>query len=136
MNNLPDLPRVINQKEAKFGVIFRRWLMLNKDKFESCTFELKQTLEYSMPFSFVDSKQVVYAKRISSDKGTLIRVQGVNGEPDYNFYKNAPSYVVIRFPNWFYVITMEAFVKERDSSVRKSLTRIRAEAICLYKQGI
>jgi len=43
-----------------------------------------------------------------------------------------PAYIVIQYPSQnYYVIDIDAFVKERDTSTRKSLTEERAAAICI-----
>ena len=68
---------------------------------------------------------------IKSKKGTLIRVQGTAGEPDYVYLRNAPAYVVIYFAKskTFHLIDVEAFLSEKTRSKRKSLTSVRASEI-------
>ncbi len=126
---LPELPRQNKSKEADFGVTFRHWI--EKNPRHSCAFELKQTTEDSIPFSCVDEKQLVYGMAIKSDKGILIRVQGMNGEPDYVWCRSMPYCVVIKYPSMFCLIDVETFILEKERSKRKSLTSSRASEIAI-----
>lgn len=114
-------------READFGIIFRHWLRANPRS--SAVFEIKQTETGSIPFSCLQENQIDYLSAIRSDKGTLIRVQGVNGEPDYAYYRNAPAYVVIKYPSSFHLISIDTFLLEKARSKRKSLTEARAADI-------
>lgn len=116
-------------KESKFAVKFRHWLRANP-RF-SCAFELKQTTQGSIPFSALEDHQADYLLAIKSEKGTLIRVQGVNGEPDYIYLRKFPANVVIQFPAEFHLIDIETFLLEKSRSKRKSLTNARAREISL-----
>lgn len=125
---LPDLPRVIKKREASFGLDFRKWI--EKNPMYSSAFELKQTTTDSIPFSCVEENQINYGMATKSDKGVLIRVQGLNGEADYLWCRNMPSYIVIKYAGkGFVFIDIETFVLERDRSKRKSLTWDRAKEI-------
>jgi len=127
--NLPDLPKQHKKKEADFGVQFRHWLVKNP-QFNSCAFELKHTRgKDSFPFSELKVEQIAYANKIQSNDGVLIRNDGRNGEPDYTFLKNTPTYIVIKYPKEFFIIPIQDFIKEKDSSKRKSLTEDRAREI-------
>lgn len=126
MNNLPHLPQQNKKKEADFGV----WLKgYTEDNPPTVTtgLECKQTETNSIAFSEVTSKQIAYGRKMKT--GAWIRVQGLNGEPDYIYVVNAKSYIVIKYPNVKCWIDIEAFVKERDTSKRKSLTVERAVII-------
>ena len=125
--SLPDLPKQHKKVEADFGVRFRRWLKENPQW--SHAPELKQTATDSISFSCVADKQINYLLAIKSDKGTLIRIQGTNGEPDYVYLRSFPAYVVIKFPKFFCLIDIEDFVAEKVNSKRKSLTSERAKVI-------
>ena len=126
---LPSLPRINKTKEADFGVDFRRWI--EKNPRYSSAFELKQTSKSSIPFSCVEEKQLVYGLAIKSDKGTLIRVQGINGDPDYIWCRNMPYNIVIKYPTMFCLIDVETFILEKERSKRKSLTSDRAKEIAI-----
>lgn len=110
----------MKKREADFGVLFRHWIKANP-RF-SCAVELKQTQKKSIPFSCVEQHQIDYLTAINSDKGVLIRVQGVNGEPDYIYLRNAPAYVFIKFPGEFHGLSIDNFVRLKEISKRKSLT--------------
>lgn len=129
MTKLPDLPRVLKHKEADFGLRFRKWIESNP-RFSS-SFELKQTNKDSIPFSCVEQTQLDWGMRIKSNKGALIRVQGVNGEPDYIWCRNMPAYIVIKYPKLFCLIDIETFILEKKKSKRKSLTSKRAIEIAI-----
>lgn len=113
--------------ESKFGVLFRHWLKANP-RF-SCAFELKQTSGTSIPFSCLEEHQALYLQAIKSNKGTLIRVQGTNGEPDYIYLRNCPASIVIKYPTEFSIIDIDTFLLEKGRSKRKSLTLSRAKEL-------
>lgn len=117
----------MKSREADFGVIFRHWIRANPQY--SSAFELKQTGRDSISFAALEEHQLVYLQAIHSDKGALIRVQGVNGEPDYVYLRNSPAYIVIKFTGEFHMIGIDTFVLERGRSKRKSLTNMRAREI-------
>lgn len=121
---LPELPRTVKQKEAKFGLTFLKWITENPR--HTAGFELKQTTTNSISFSCVSDEQLAYLRAIKSDKGVLIRVQGVNGEPDYVYLRNEPAYIVIKYPKFFCLIDPDTFLLEKSRSSRKSLTSSRA----------
>ncbi len=124
---LPPLPKQIKKREADFGVRLRRWLRDNP--MFSCAFELKQTQGPSIPFIALEENQRIYLRAIKSPAGELLRVQGVNGEPDYIWLRNFPACVVIRYPHSFHLIDIDTFLLEEKRSTRKSLTAERAQAI-------
>jgi len=123
--NLPELPRQIKQREATSSIDLKHWIAKNQ-KF-SCSLEVKDSRgKDSIPFSCVEDKQIVYANLISGNKGAWIRVQGVNGEPDYIWLVNTVAYIPIKFPKCFCIITIGNFLFEKEKSKRKSLTLERA----------
>lgn len=124
---LPDLPRILKKREADFGILLRHWLKANPTF--STAYELKQTSGTSIPFSCLEEHQAIYLQAIKSNQGTLIRVQGVSGEPDYIYLRNCPASVVIKFPREFSIIDIDTFLMEKKRSKRKSLTVARAREI-------
>lgn len=126
----------MNRHEAKFMTLFRHWIKVHANEFPTSVFELKSTTSFLMPFSHIEQHQIDYALAIRSDRGVFIRNQGGGGEPDFSFYKNTPAYIVIRYPGWFVGIIIEDFIKEKQKSKTKSLSRSRALEICSFKQGI
>jgi hypothetical protein len=122
---LPELPKQIKHQEAKSGINLKHWIEKNQ-KF-SCSLEVKDSRgKDSIPFNAVEPKQIAYALQISSSKGAWIRVQGVNGEPDYIWLVNTVAYIPIKFPKCFCLITIGNFLHEKQKSKRKSLTVERA----------
>lgn len=119
----------MKKREADFGILFRHWLRANP--MFSAAFELKQTTKDCIPFSSVEEHQLLYLAAIRSNKGTLIRVQGTGGEPDYIYLRNSPAYVVFKYPKSFHIIGIEAFILEKGRSKRKSLTEARAKEISI-----
>ena len=123
--NLPELPRQIKQREATSSIDLKHWIEKNQ-KF-TCGLEVKDSAgKDSIPFSVVADKQIAYANQASGPKGAWIRVQGVNGEQDYIWLINTPSYIVIKYPKCFCIITIGNFLFEKQKSKRKSLTLERA----------
>lgn len=96
----------------------------------TASFEIKQTATDSISFNAVTSAQIDYGMAIKSKKGVLLRVQAVaEGMPDYIWMREEPAFVVIKYPKCFCIIDIETFVRERDNSLRKSLTEARAKEI-------
>jgi len=127
--NLPNLPKVNKKHEAKFSIAFRKWLEENPR--HSCTFEMKDTRgKGSLPFSEVKGKQINWARAVKSDDGVLMRIEPIiEGMPDYAYYRNAPAYIVIKYPKMFCLIDVDTFVLERDRSKKASLSASRADDI-------
>lgn len=123
------------KKEKDFGTMLRHYITAFPEKFPmSCTFETKDTLgSDSISFSKVEQPQVDHAMAVRwGDKGCLIRVQAGNiGAPDYAFYKNAPAFIVIKYPKMFCFIDIDTFLLEKEKSARKSLTGNRARQISI-----
>lgn len=119
----------MKSREADFGLTFRHWLRAHPR--HSCAFELKQTSGSALPFSALESHQVDYLTAINGPKGVLVRVQGVNGEPDYIYLRSFPACVVIKYPKSFHLISIGMFIDEKERSVRKSLTEARAKEISI-----
>lgn len=122
------------KREAKFSLYLRHWLKANP--FYSCALEVKQTETDSLPFSAITENQLDYGSAIESDKGTLIRIQGVNGEPDYIYLRKTPAYIVIKFLRVFCLIDVSVFIKEKKKSKRKSLTVERAQELATIFENI
>lgn len=125
---LPPLPKQNKHKEADFGLTFREWI--EKERPISSSLELKDTRGKDfLNFNELGDNQIIYAKLISGPKGALIRVQGTDGQPDYIWLRNTPSYVVIKYPKSFSMISVSTFLMEKERSKRKSLTEQRASEI-------
>lgn len=115
-------------KENKFGLIVKHWLKANPQF--TCVFETKQTDKESISFREIKQAQLDWALAIRSQKGVTMRIQAVaEGMPDYAYFRNTPSWIVIRFPKGFVWISPDRFIAERDKSKKKSLTWSRAKDI-------
>lgn len=128
---LPQLPKKVKNDEAKFGLKFRKWIEENYKHLVSCPLEMKDSRgKTDFPFSEVGDRQRIILLKAKSDKGVLIRVQtGTPGAPDYNFYRNSPAFVVVKYPRGFEMIDIENFIKEDKKSKKRSLSYARAAEI-------
>lgn len=127
---LPNLPRRNKREEAKFGLIFRRWWEKNPRR---GTFELKDTRGKNyLSFSEVKDAQIRYGRLVSSKKGVLIRLEPtIEGIPDYGGYREDPAYIVIRYPKFFCLISIETFLLEKSRFSVGPLTAARARDIAV-----
>jgi len=117
----------MKKKEADFGILFRHWIKANPQY--SSAYELKQTTKDNIAFSCLEDNQINWLQAIKSQKGAFIRIQGTNGEPDYIYLRNVKSWIVIKYPQVFYIINISDFLREKKKSNRKSLTSERAREI-------
>jgi len=125
---LPNLPRVNKKKEAEASLVFRHWI--EENKFWTATFEMKYAhTNNSLPFSDVKPEQIAYALAIRSDRGVLMRTDGVRGMPDYVYIRNEPSYIVIKFRKCFAIIDPLTWQLASKRSKRRSLTEGRAKEL-------
>lgn len=116
--------------EAKSAIQFRHWIRAHPRL--SGAYEIKDSRgKNNLSFSEVTEHQLNYGLAIKGDKGVFIRVQGMGGEPDYIYLRNAPAYIVIKYPKQFCLIDVETFVLEKNKSKRKSLTAGRAKEIAI-----
>lgn len=128
---LPNLPQIKEKKETNFGTeIFRKWLEKKTD-WPSSAFELKQTESNSLPFSAVLPHQII-ALLQAKNRGLIFKPSDDSrgSKPcDYLFLKKTCAWIVIKYSKSAEVIDIDAFLLERDRSVRKSLTAERAKKI-------
>lgn len=120
------------KREAKFGLLFRHWLKANPRL--SGAFELKQTTRNSLPFNAVAEHQLEALRAVNND-GLLYKApdDSIGQKPfDYFYLRNAPAYVVVKFPKFFVAITIETFILEKSRSKRKSLLSGRAKDIASF----
>lgn len=115
-------------QEASSSILFRHWLKANYNKFDSCSFEIKDT-RGAGTFNMKELKeeQRNHALANKSEKGNLIRTVGTTGCADYHFMRKAYAYVVIFFPKVFFVIDIDDIIKEK-----RNLSTGRAEEIALF----
>lgn len=106
----------MQKKEANFSIKFRHWLMANPQI--SGAYEMKDT-RGAKAFLLREFKpeQENFADAIrNSPKGVFIRTEGVTGLPDYIYLRNAPSWVVIKYPNGFVIIDGVTLSLEKKKS--------------------
>jgi hypothetical protein len=114
--------------ESKSAILLRHWIMANK-KWKTCALETKDTRgKATFPLSEFKDKQVIFAEAIRhGKKGVLIRTEGVEGLPDYVFLKNEPSFVAIKYPKGFAIISGETLALEKKRS--RTLSWARAQEL-------
>jgi hypothetical protein len=130
-SKLPDLPRVNKQQEANASLKLREWIESNPRS--SCSIEMKDTrgLKY-LNYSEIGQEQIDYSLAIQEGKkGVLIRVQGLNGEPDYIYLHNEPALFGIKFPKGICLINVNNLVHEMKTFKKKSLDYSRAKDIAI-----
>ncbi len=120
------------KQEADFSIRLRHYLKAHPLPV-STHLEVKDSRgKDSFPFNELKDEQINQALASKSDKGNLIRISvGTIGCPDYIWFRNAPAYIVIKYPLGFVFIDIENFILERDRSSRKSLTWERAQQIAV-----
>jgi len=115
----------MKKREADFGTYFRHWL--KSHPMYSGAFELKQTTGKSLPFPDVQEHQIEALQAASSRHGILYKApddsRGIKPF-DYFYLRNAPAWVVIKFPDAFHIISISNFVEEKEKSIlqRESYT--------------
>jgi len=85
----------------------------------------------SFPFNELDNEQRAWGMKVKGKKGALIRVQGLNGEPDYSYHCGDPAYVVIKYPKGWCMVDIETLIMEDKRSARRSLTYGRAKELAI-----
>ncbi len=109
------------KREANFQTVFNHWL--KSEWKETGCFELKQTKTNSIAFSTVKNHQV--DALLNAKRGTLaykIPDCGYQNPFDCVCLSGVPAFVVVKFPEFFCLIDIDDFIRERDNSRRKSLT--------------
>lgn len=120
--------------EADFQSKFTRWI---KPRMKgSAVFELKICKAYALPFSAVKEHQLAALSAAKHDSVFYkIPDSGYDQKPfDCFMMGGTKAYVVImwyteRGDDAFYMIDIDAFLKEKQNSKRLSLTQERAEEI-------
>ena len=120
-------------KEKDFQTTFNKWVKYNI-KYSSA-FELKLTKTPSLPFSSVVEHQV-NALLLSKHKRIVYKIpdDSMGQKPFDSFVlANVPSYIVVMFykrgQKIFYLIDIDVWIHEEETSERKSLTEARAREI-------
>lgn len=124
----------MTKHEAKFQAEFNNYLRELKKKKRPLygNFELKRTLSLSIPFSSVKAHQDTGLLAAQKEGYIWKHSDEDSREKPFDCSSVPPitGYVVIRYPGIFFIITVEAFLNEKQNSTRKSLTESRAAQIC------
>lgn len=129
--NLPELPRILNKKEASWTTKFLKHWVLDESTLPSGPIEVKQTKMDSIPFNAVSEQQLADLLACMSSRGHWWKVADMGRKNDFDvvFYRNAPAWIVVKYPKGFVVISASVYQLEMNRSARKSLTWDRALAI-------
>ena len=126
----------MKKREAEFTIYFRHWLKANP--MHTAAFELKQTTADSLPFNSVSDHQINALLAVSSS-GLLYKIpddsRGIKPF-DMVYFRNELSYIVVKFPKHFEIISINTWILERGRSKRKSLTSERAKEISVISVKI
>jgi hypothetical protein len=116
------------KREAKFNTTFNHWL---KNVYKKTgAFELKQTKSDSLPFSDVKPHQLEALQAVRHNTFVYkIPDLGLQNPFDCFCLTEQPAYVVVKYPKFFCLISVDSFVLESQKSKRKSLTSARAKDI-------
>ncbi len=120
-------------KEKNFQTQFGKWIKANP---MTGVFELKSARGNSLPFSAVVPHQIEGLWHAKHEK-IYMKLPDVGYQMPFDCFcvKGVPAYVVIRYESGaWYMIDIDRFIEERDSSARKSLTEERARIICTVIQ--
>lgn len=122
--------------EAKFTIMFRHWLKANPLP-TSAAFELKYTDTDRMNFAVVQEHQLKALTTVKY-KQLLYKAPDDSRQTkpfDLFYLSNEAAYVVIKYPDGFYLIDVDDFIYEKNQSREKgiySLTSARAHEISAY----
>lgn len=123
------------KREANFQTIFSHWLKsVHK---QTGVFELKQTKTDSLPFSAVLPHQLQALENVRH--GIFVfKIPDAGYQNPFDCFSlfQQPAFVVIKYPKSFEVISIDAFLLEKERSKRKSLTWDRAKQISIISEII
>jgi penicillin-binding protein-related factor A (putative recombinase) len=121
----------MHKREAQSQVVFKHYLQSGKYNGPSAVFELKRTLEDSLPFSAVaDHQEDALEASINRSLYYKIPDDSIGLKPfDCFFLRNTLAYVVIGYGKQlksFVLIPIDEWKHEKKTSKRRSLTYERA----------
>lgn len=123
----------MKKREANFGTEYFAPYVRRYGLSSSEPVETKQTTEDYISFSVVPEHQLDALQACKTEKGFLYKIsdQSVGHKPfDYVYYCNCKNaWIVIKFPAFFCFFDVDVFIKEKESSTRKSLTAERAREL-------
>lgn len=115
-------------RERDFQSTFNKWLKTEYKK--SGAFELKLAKTDSLPFSDVKDHQEA-ALWHTKHRQMVYKIPDVGYQNPYDCVSlvGLPAFVVIRYPEFFCLIDIDDWQKEKKLSTRKSLLSSRAKEI-------
>lgn len=122
---LPELPRVLNKKEANWTTtVFRKWL---EQKGITAVWEIKYSKTNSLPFSAVANHQAQSLWNVRH-KTFVFKIPDMGEKLPFDMFslKEQPAYVAIKYPKGVAIIPIDIFLLEESRSKRRSLTYERA----------
>jgi len=116
------------KREQKFNTYFNAWVKNVYKK--TAAFECKQTTTDSLPFSAVQPHQV-QALLCASEGVFVWKIPDAGYQNPFDCFSlvGVPAFVVVKYPGFFCLISIQTFLEERQKSPRKSLTSARAISI-------
>ena len=117
-------------KERIFQNIFRKWLIANSK--ETAAYELK-VCKTSLPFAAVAEHQLQGLWH-TKHKHVVFKIPDCGFQNMYDMISlcGISAYIVIRYASGnFYLIDIDIFIKEQQTSMRKSLTEERCKQIAI-----
>lgn len=123
----------MKKREASFADRFGRWIRSNGRLMGSGPYEIKSSRgrDY-VPFSAVEEHQEAALLACTTDTGFWYKISDESRgfKPfDGFFFRNSPAFLVFDYPEFFAIMHIGSFVRERAASIRKSLTSERAKDI-------
>lgn len=121
----------MKRRESEFATKFARWAKYNWPSKDNAYFELKVSRTLSLPFSEVSDKQNInlQIKKFIHKFSDFDRM----GTPFDMVCFSGQGYVVIQYyrprNKEFFIIPIQTFLKEKETSERKSLLEERAREI-------
>lgn len=129
------------KSEAKFQTLFNHWLKAGRLKgtYGAIAFELKHTRgKDSLPFSAVEDHQLDALVAVTTTRGLIYKISDESrGFKPFDCFMmwECQAFIVIKYPYFFVLITVDEFIQEKKRSKVKSLTDERAKeiAFCIEK---
>ncbi len=119
------------KREANFQVTFNQYVRTKKLE---GYFELKQTRTEMLPFVSVEDHQIE-GLRAAQNNGFVYKLSDADQRiKPFDSFSTPPltSYIVIKYPKIFVLIKLNDFVKEKETSTKKSLSKQRALDIATF----
>jgi hypothetical protein len=134
IEELPNLPKKKQRKEAQFQERFSKWLKSRHGK--TGAFELKVSEGNSIPFNALADHQKTALYQVKHSLFSHKIADLGNRNPfDCFMLSFAPAWVVVMFhkprQDQFYMCDIDAWCEEERISDRKSLTEDRAKLVCV-----